>query len=219
MRFAFHFLLALSFGTVCVAQNIMVSGTVVDANTMQPLPGATILEEGTNNGVTTDFDGNYSLNVSKGGTLIFNFVSYQSQRVIVGDANVINVSLSNDALEEVIVVGYGTQKRSNVVGSVATVDVEKATQIPTTNVTEFLRGRAAGVQVNLGDARPGGFSNIVIRGNVSVAGGNAPLIIVDGLPYDNLNDISPNDIASLEILKDAASTAIYGARHLTELYW
>ena len=130
MRLAFHFLLALSFGTVCVAQNIMVSGTVVDANTMQPLPGATILEEGTNNGVTTDFDGNYSLNVSKGGTLIFNFVSYQSQRVIVRDANIINVSLSNDALEEVIVVGYGTQKRSNVVGSVATVDVEKATQIP-----------------------------------------------------------------------------------------
>ncbi|MGB2475371.1 MAG: SusC/RagA family TonB-linked outer membrane protein, partial [Flavobacteriaceae bacterium] len=91
-------------------------------------------------------------------------------------------------------------------------DVKKAAQIPTTNVTELLRGRAAGVQVNLGDARPGGFSNIVIRGNVSVAGGNNPLIIVDGLPYDNLNDISPDDISSVEILKDAASTAIYGSR-------
>ena len=88
----------------------------------------------------------------------------------------------------------------------------KLAQTPTTNVTELLRGRAAGVQVNLGDARPGGYSNIVIRGNVSVAGGNNPLIIVDGLPYDNLNDISPNDISSVEILKDAASTAIYGSR-------
>ena len=111
-----------------------------------------------------------------------------------------------------MVVGYGSQKRSNIVGSVATVNVDKATQNPTTNVSELLRGRAAGVQVNLGDARPGGNSNIVIRGNVSVAGGNNPLIIVDGLPYDSLNDIAPEDIANIEILKDAASTSIYGAR-------
>ncbi|MGB2397123.1 MAG: SusC/RagA family TonB-linked outer membrane protein, partial [Flavobacteriaceae bacterium] len=143
----------------------------------------------------------------------FEYVGFQKLSQTVGQESVINVSLSSDnELEEVIVVGYGTQKRSNVVGSVATVDVKKAAQIPTTNVTELLRGRAAGVQVNLGDARPGGFSNIVIRGNVSVAGGNNPLIIVDGLPYDNLNDISPDDISSVEILKDAASTAIYGSR-------
>ena len=115
-------------------------------------------------------------------------------------------------MDEIVVVGYGSQKRSNIVGSVATVNVDKATQNPTTNVSELLRGRAAGVQVNLADARPGGNSNIVIRGNVSVAGGNNPLIIVDGLPFDNLNDIAPEDIQSIEILKDAASTSIYGAR-------
>ena len=109
-------------------------------------------------------------------------------------------------------MGYGSQRKSNIVGSVSSVEVDKANQIPTTNVSELLRGRAAGVQVNLGDPRPGGSSSIVIRGNVSVAGGNNPLIIVDGLPFDNLNDISPDDIKSIEILKDAASTAIYGAR-------
>ncbi len=110
-------------------------------------------------------------------------------------------------------MGYGTQKKSNVVGSVTSVEVDDATAVPTTNVSEMLRGRAAGVQVNLGDARPGGTSNIVIRGNVSVApNGNSPLIIVDGLPFDSLNDVSPDDIANIEILKDASATAIYGSR-------
>ncbi|MGB5499988.1 MAG: SusC/RagA family TonB-linked outer membrane protein, partial [Maribacter sp.] len=116
-------------------------------------------------------------------------------------------------MEEVVVVGYGTQKKSNVVGSVASVDIEEATIVPTTNVSGMLQGRAAGVQVNLSDARPGGASNIVIRGNVSVApNGNSPLIIVDGLPFDSLNDVSPDDIANIEILKDASATAIYGSR-------
>jgi TonB-linked SusC/RagA family outer membrane protein len=118
-----------------------------------------------------------------------------------------------EALAEVTVVGYGTRKKSNIVGSVASVDVSETTAVPTTNVAEMLRGRAAGVQVNLADARPGGSSNIVIRGNVSVApDGNSPLIIVDGLPFDNLNDVAPDDIASIEILKDASATAIYGSR-------
>ena len=119
----------------------------------------------------------------------------------------------SEALDEVVVVGYGTQRKSNVVGSVSSVEVDEATAIPTTNVSEMLRGRAAGVQVNLASARPGGGSDITIRGNVSVApNGNSPLIIVDGLPFDSLNDVAPDDIASIEILKDAASTAIYGSR-------
>ena len=126
-----------------------------------------------------------------------------------------NITLleSTEALAEITVVGYGTRKKSNVVGSVTSVDIEEATALPTTNVSEMLRGRAAGVQVNLADARPGGNSNIVIRGNVSVApNGNGPLIIVDGLPFDDLNDVAPDDIANIEILKDASSTAIYGSR-------
>src|SRR5690606_13344085 len=147
--------------------------------------------------------------------LVFSYIGFLTQEITVGNRQVINPTMVADfqALDEVIVVGYGTQRKSNVVGSVASVEVEEATNVPTTNVSEMLRGRAAGVQVNLGDARPGGNSDIVIRGNVSVApGGNAPLIIVDGLPFDNLNDVSPDNIANIEILKDAASTAIYGSR-------
>ncbi|MEM9837257.1 MAG: SusC/RagA family TonB-linked outer membrane protein, partial [Bacteroidota bacterium] len=140
---------------------------------------------------------------------------YGTQEIVVGNQSEINVTMLEEAaaLAEITVVGYGTKKKSNVVGAVTSVDVEEATALPTTNVSEMLRGRAAGVQVNLADARPGGTSNIVIRGNVSVApGGNNPLIIVDGLPFDNLNDVAPDDIASIEVLKDASSTAIYGSR-------
>lgn len=213
MKQILNLILILNLGFLGFAQNVSISGVIYDADTSQPLPGATVLVVGTNNGTTSDFDGNFSLEAAKGASISVNYVGFKTQILVVNDSNPLTIQLLQDnKLDEVIVVGYGTQKRSNLVGSVATIDVEKATQIPTTNVTELLRGRAAGVQVNLGDARPGGYSNIVIRGNVSVAGGNSPLIIVDGLPYDNLNDISPDDISSVEILKDAASTAIYGAR-------
>ena len=182
-------------------------------DTGQVLPGATVIVEGSTKGTTTDFDGNFSISVNKGDTLTFNYIGYQTQNQLIDQTTNLTIELiSKNELDEVVVVGYGTQKRSNLVGSVATIEVDKATQTPTTNVTELLRGRAAGVQVNLGDARPGGNSSIVIRGNVSVAGGNDPLIIVDGLPFDNLNDIVSSDISSVEVLKDAASTAIYGSR-------
>ena len=207
------YIVSLCCSVTSFAQVISVSGYVKDADTGEVLPGATILVEGSNDGTTTDFDGNFSITVRKGDTLTFNYIGYQTQNQVIDESTNLTIELiTKNELDEVVVVGYGTQKRSNLVGSVATIEVDKATQTPTTNVTELLRGRAAGVQVNLGDARPGGFSNIVIRGNVSVAGGNSPLIIVDGLPYDNLNDISANDISSVEVLKDAASTAIYGSR-------
>ena len=195
------------------AQNLSVTGVIKDNETKEPLPGATVVVVGTTQGTISDFDGNYTISAPSGASLSFSSLGYQTQVVIVGQDETLDISLlGNNELDEIVVVGYGSQKRSNIVGSVATVNVDKATQNPTTNVSELLRGRAAGVQVNLGDARPGGNSNIVIRGNVSVAGGNNPLIIVDGLPFDNLNDIAPEDIQSIEILKDAASTSIYGAR-------
>lgn len=195
------------------AQVINVSGSVIDANTGQVLPGATILVEESSNGTTTDFDGNFNIVVGLGETLLISYVGFKTQSQVVDNNTDLNIFLEpSNKLDEVVVVGYGTQKRSNLVGSVSTIEVDKAAQTPTTNVTELLRGRAAGVQVNLGDARPGGYSNIIIRGNVSVAGGNDPLIIVDGLPFDNLNDIVSSDISSVEVLKDAASTAIYGSR-------
>ncbi|NNF22610.1 MAG: TonB-dependent receptor plug domain-containing protein, partial [Saprospiraceae bacterium] len=196
------------------SQTRTITGVVQDS--FEPLIGANILIKGTANGTATDIDGNYTLeNVSDGDVLIFSYTGYSEQEVAVGDQTEINITLQESALAltEVVVVGYGTKKKSNVVGAVTSVDLEEATALPTTNVSEMLRGRAAGVQVNLADARPGGSSNIVIRGNVSVApNGNSPLIIVDGLPFDNLNDVAPDDIANIEILKDASSTAIYGSR-------
>lgn len=209
----YYNIITLFFPLFLLAQNLSVTGIIRDNETKEPLPGATVVVVGTTQGTISDFDGNYTISAPSGASLSFSSLGYQTQVVIVGQDETLDISLlGNNELDEIVVVGYGSQKRSNIVGSVATVNVDKATQNPTTNVSELLRGRAAGVQVNLGDARPGGNSNIVIRGNVSVAGGNNPLIIVDGLPFDNLNDIAPEDIQSIEILKDAASTSIYGAR-------
>ena len=209
--FSILFVFFLSF--VSNAQSVNIKGTIVDFDTNEPIPGATVIVVGLNQGVSSDFDGNYTIDAPIGTTLSFRSLGYQTFFHKLTQEGEVNIRLKpNNELDEIVVVGYGSQKRSNIVGSVAIVEVDKATQNPTTNVSELLRGRAAGVQVNLGDARPGGNSNIVIRGNVSVAGGNNPLIIVDGLPFDNLNDIAPEDIQNIEILKDAASTAIYGAR-------
>ncbi|AYN66500.1 TonB-dependent receptor [Euzebyella marina] len=214
MRYGITMLMVLFCTYFGFSQTKTITGTVSD--TSGPIPGVNVLVKGTTNGVVTDFDGEFTLmNVPDDAVLVFSYLGYKTQEVPVAGQENLNINLEEDtqALEEVIVVGYGTQKKSNVVGSVTSVDVEESTTVPTTNVSEMLRGRAAGVQVNLGDARPGGASNIVIRGNVSVApNGNSPLIIVDGLPFDNLNDVAPDDIANIEILKDASSTAIYGSR-------
>tara|TARA_B100000949_G_C14284779_1_gene453638 strand:+ start:1446 stop:4421 length:2976 start_codon:yes stop_codon:yes gene_type:complete len=214
MKYGFLTLMVLLCTVFGYSQTKTVTGTVSD--NMGPMPGVNVLVKGTTNGVVTDFDGVFTIDdVSNEDILVFSYIGFVTQEVPVGTQEEIDIVLQEDtqALDEVVVVGYGTQKKSNVIGSVASVEVEEATNVPTTNVSEMLRGRAAGVQVNLGDARPGGNSNIVIRGNVSVApGGNSPLIIVDGLPFDNLNDVAPDDIANIEILKDASSTAIYGSR-------
>ena len=215
MRYGILVFMVLFSTVYGFSQTTTVSGIVSDEQG-EPLPGVNVLVKGTSNGVVTNFDGEYLItNTSNEAVLVFSYIGFITNEVAIGNQNNIDITLLEDtqALEEVVVVGYGTQKKSNVVGSVTSVEVDEATSIPTTNVSEMLRGRAAGVQVNLGSARPGGASNIVIRGNVSVApNGNSPLIIVDGLPFDNLNDVSPDDIANIEILKDASATAIYGSR-------
>lgn len=212
----FSCILIVLFGGILSmhSQTFSLQGNVTDENNV-PLFGVNVLVKNESRGTTTDFDGNFNLNVSTGEVLQFSYVGFITRDITVTSNQMLNVVLQSDSesLEEIVVVGYGSQRKSNVVGSVSSVEVDDATAIPTTNVSEMLRGRAAGVQVNLGSARPGGGSNIIIRGNVSVApNGNSPLIIVDGLPFDNLNDVAPDDIASIEILKDAASTAIYGSR-------
>ncbi len=193
---------------------ITVTGQVKDA-TGEPLAGVNIMEEGTSNGTITDLDGHFSLMVSdESSVLEFSYIGYQLQQITVGSKRKLSVTLQESAemLEEVVVVGYGTQKKSDLVSSVAVIDVEDATRIPTTNVAEMLRGRSAGVQVTLEDPRPGGNSSILIRGRGSLLGGNAPLFIVDGVPADNINGINPEDVKSIEVLKDASAQAIYGAR-------
>ncbi|WP_142783402.1 SusC/RagA family TonB-linked outer membrane protein [Changchengzhania lutea] len=213
VKLLFSLFVLLNFGIVTAQSQKTVTGTVLSSEDNMPLPGASVLIKGTNNGTSTDFDGKFILNVtSDSATLIISYIGYQTQEVTVSNEPLIIKLLTDaNALDEVVVVGYGTQRKSNLVGSVASVDLDEATVVPTTNVAEMLRGRAAGVQINLADARPGGNSEILIRGKVSLVG-NEPLIIVDGVPFDNINDVASDDISSIEVLKDAASTAIYGAR-------
>jgi len=213
VRMLFSLFVFFSFCIATTQAQKTVTGTVLSSEDNTPLPGASVVEKGTTNGTSTDFDGKFSLNVATdAATLVVSFIGYVSQEVAIVDGELtITLQADANALDEVVVVGYGTQRKSDVVGSVTKIELEEATAIPTTNVSEMLRGRAAGVQINLTDARPGGNSSIVIRGNVSLEG-NDPYIIVDGLPYDDINDVAADDIASIEVLKDASATAIYGAR-------
>ncbi|SMG09699.1 TonB-linked outer membrane protein, SusC/RagA family [Marivirga sericea] len=214
MKHGILILLILTISFKSFGQSTTINGVVTD-QAGQTLPGVNVMIVGSLEGAVTDFNGEFKLTASPNDVLRFSFIGYKPIQITVGSKTNMTIQMEEDVetLGEVVVVGYGSQKKSDVAGSVVSVEVEEATAIPTTNVSEMLRGRAAGVQVNLGDARPGGNSNIVIRGNVSVApGGNAPFVVVDGVPFDDLNDIPPDDIASIEILKDAASTAIYGSR-------
>ena len=207
------FCLLLSTATVALSQNSKtVTGTVVD-ETDEPLIGATVQGLDGTGGTVTDFDGNFSVEVADTATRVrVSYIGYRASTFPITDG-ALSIVLRSDSelLSEVVVVGYGTVQKSDVVGSVESVDVDEATAIPTTNVAEMLRGRAPGVQVSQIDPRPGGNSSIVIRGKVSLVG-NDPLVIVDGVPYDNINEVQPDDITSIEVLKDAAAQAIYGAR-------
>lgn len=199
--------------TVAVAAFETITGKITDENG-KPLQGASILVKGSNLGTKTDANGNFSIEAAPTAVLVISYIGYDNQEVRVGNRTNISIQLkaTSAVAEEVIVVGYGSQKKSDVTGAVAKVDLEKATAIPTTNVAEMIRGQAAGVQITLGSARPGGNSDILIRGRNSITGGNAPLIVLDGFPIPDINDVNPDDIASVEVLKDAASQAIYGAR-------
>lgn len=189
-----------------------ISGVVRDEQG-EPLIGVSVLIEGTTQGTITDFDGNFTLNAQDGQTLEVSYMGYRTEHIRVSGSS-LAVVLREDTktLDEVVVVGYGTQKRSDLTGSVASVKADDVNAVPTSSVAEMLRGQAAGVVVTQNSARPGGQSDIVIRGKKSLTGGNAPLYIVDGTPVDNIDDFNSQDIESVEVLKDAAAQAIYGAR-------
>ena len=204
------FLLTFLFTFTISAQEIQVSGSVTDQN--GPLPGVSIVVEGTAIGVASDFDGNYSLaDVPSDGTLVFSYIGYITQNVPVNGNSTINIQLTEDlqALDEVVVVGYGTQSRAEVTGAIATVDSEELSALPVTSAEQALQGRAAGISiVNAGS--PGTSPVVRIRG-LGTMNNNDPLYVIDGVIAGGLGDLNPNDIESINILKDASTTAIYGS--------
>lgn len=197
------------------AQSLTVKGVVKDSNG-ESIIGANVLEKGTTNGTITDLDGNFTLKVSgKDAILQVSFVGFRSEEMPVGGKTTFNITLQEDskALEEVVVIGYGSARRSDVTGSIASVDGDKLREMPATNVTYALQNRVAGVDMAQTSSAPGASMQIRIRGTRSLNASNDPLIVLDGIPFmGNLSDINPSDIKSLDILKDASSTAIYGSR-------
>ncbi len=198
------------------AQNVTVSGKVIDAGEDEGLVGATVLEKGTQNGVVTDIEGNYSIMVNDGATLIFSFVGYETKEIIVGNQSKIDVSMILDVktLDEVVVVGYGTQRKSDLTGAVSIADAAEMQKVATNDVSQALQGRVAGVAVT-SDGQPGAAPQVRIRGISTFGGLGAsaePLYVVDGVPVGGIRDINPNDIETMQVLKDATAGAIYGNR-------
>ena len=221
-----------------IIQTRTVSGKVTSYEDNEGLPGVNVVEKGTSNGTVTDVQGNYSLDVSDGATLVFSSVGYTQEEVEVGNRSVIDLVMTQDIqqLQELVVVGYGTQKRSDLTGSVASVSPRELKQVATVSFDQGLQGRVAGVQVSQSSAAPGGAVSVRIRGVNSINGNNEPLYVIDGIPIiandgavspsgggvagqggggvasNALASINPGDIESIEVLKDASAAAIYGAR-------
>ncbi|MDN3664833.1 SusC/RagA family TonB-linked outer membrane protein [Algibacter miyuki] len=194
-----------------------ITGVVLSAEDNMPLPGASVIVKGTSNGASTDFDGNFSISASNGAsTLVVSYMGYKTKEVAVtGEALTILLTADASTLEEIVVVGYGTQKKNDIVNAVSTADLSKALLSPTSDVNEMLRGRIAGLQVNVGGGtlRPGGTSDIIFRGQGSIEGNVSAIYVVDGIIRDGgIEDIDSDDIESMEFLKDASAQAIYGSR-------
>ncbi|PXY01703.1 hypothetical protein DF185_09550 [Marinifilum breve] len=197
------------------AQERSVTGTVTLAEDGLGVPGASVIVKGTSIGTTTNFDGKYVLSVPEGNdVLIFSFVGMKSQEIQIGNQQTINVELQADnvGLDEVVAIGYGTMRKSDLTGATSRVSAESIVDIQTPNVSQALQGKLSGVSVQSNSGAPGGDIKIRIRGINSINGSNAPLVIVDGFIGQSLSDLNPNDIESLEVLKDASATAIYGSR-------
>ncbi len=208
------FLLTLAFicGGLAHAQQISVSGTVTDASG-EPIIGATVMAEGTANGTSTDLDGNYSITADALGMLKFSYVGYTTQSIPVEGRSVINVTMTESAelLDELVVVGYGTMKKSDLTGAVGSIGGKDIKDVPVNNVGQALQGKIAGVNI-VGGEKPGDNVTIKVRGLGSINNSD-PLVVIDGVPNDlGLNAINPQDIERLDVLKDASATAIYGSR-------
>lgn len=213
VRFSFLCIMGVLFSLSSFAQERVISGKLTDFADGSPLIGASIVVKGTSNGTVTDADGKYKLSVAEDATtLLVSYIGYETQEVAIGNQSIINFDMVPDLtqLEEIIVVGYGSVKKSDLTGSVASVSAEELTAYPAIDAIQALQGRAAGVSVTSTNGEPGSAYKIQIRGNTSINASNAPLFVIDGFIGGTMPP--PEDIASVEILKDASATAIYGAR-------
>lgn len=198
--------------------NISVSGVITDGGELGgPLPGVTVLVKGTSNGTSSDFDGNYTLNnVASNATLVFSYVGYKTQELAVNGQTTINVTLQVDVseLDEIVIVdyGYGKVNKLDMTGSTASIGSKELSTIPISNAAEALTGRLPGVNVTSADGEPGAEIRIRVRGGTSLSQDNSPLFVVDGFIVGGIDNIPVNDIASIDVLKDAAATAVYGAQ-------
>ena len=205
-------LFSFLFTGILYSQERTITGTITD-KTGAPLLGVSVAIKGTTAGTITDVDGNYSLKIpGNDAVLVATYVGYADQQVTVGDRSVVNIVMEESIteLDQVVVIGYGTQKKSDLTGSVASISSEDMQAVPVARVDEALEGRAAGVNVVATSGMPGATRTIQIRGVSSINGFN-PLVVIDGIPGRDMNKLNPSDIESIEILKDAASAAIYGS--------
>ena len=196
-------------------QTLKVFGKILDSSGL-PLPGVTVVIKGTTEGTISDANGNYSLdNVSEHATLVFSFVGMKTQEIVVAGKSSIDVIMEEDAIgiEEVVAIGYGTQKKRNVTGAMANINTEELSEIPVPNISQKLQGKFAGVQINQNTGEPGSPLSYRIRGAASINAGNNPLIVIDGFPTTSgLETLSPDEIESISILKDASASSLYGSR-------
>lgn len=199
--------------SVTQAQTIKVKGQVVDESG-EPLIGATVKIKGSKDGTVTDLDGNFTINTASNATLVISYVGYKEREVAVRGRAVIDqieMSADNNTLDQVVVVGYGTQKKADLTGSVAVVNADEMKKVSNSNISTMLEGKVAGVQIT-SDGQPGADPSVRIRG-IGTFGSQAPLYVIDGVPMGTtIRDFSPNDIATIQVLKDAAAGAIYGSR-------
>lgn len=194
------------------SQNVQVNGNI-KSEEGETLPGVTVLVKGTNVGTISDFDGNFSIDIDKGQTLVFSYIGFKTIEKVVKTETVLNILMESDTqmLDEVVAIGYGTMKKSDLTGAVASVSAQDLQKTPASGLDQALQGRAAGVTVNANSGQPGAAAEVRIRG-IGTVNNSAPIYVVDGVIVDDISFLSPSDIESTEILKDASSTAIYGSR-------
>ncbi len=214
MKTKFALLLIFLFSVHAFAQDLLINGTVVSAEDNIPVPGVNVIVKGTSRGVSTDFDGNYSITVAKGETLEFSSLGFKTTSVQIDSQTTVNISLEPDiaSLDEVVVVGYGSQKKADLTGSITTIKSEAITQAPVAQAMQALQGKVAGLQI-VNSGSPGQSPTVRVRGIGSYnSGASGPLYVVDGMFFDNIDFLNSADIASVSVLKDASAAAIYGVR-------